>query len=208
MAFSRPEYDPCAYDLRLKESTGPGRYFLETPAVGGQECDLYEDPRVRVQTRGGAVCPFPEVVDMSTELRGTARPYNRCGAQPQTPCKVYDVRACRSGDMTAEDTRMSNPPCTLREKGWNRWEWLPRNPQGTAMLPFSSNVSNRLLVKDNHRPCVLKPVDPSLVLPGGAEESAPSKWSLDQWAANAGSMALPGAELLNRPHWRTCVDSL
>ena len=32
-------------------------------------------------------------------------------------------------------------------------------------MPFDNNVANRIVVKDNHRPLVPKPVDPKLVLP-------------------------------------------
>lgn len=67
-----------------------------------------------------------------------------------------------------EDTRTTNPPCTLRGTGFNRWEWLCKNPQ-SSVVPFSEaarwGVSNRIVVKDNHRPCIPTPVDPTPVLP-------------------------------------------
>ena len=59
---------------------------------------------------------------------------------------------------TAEEIRTSNPPCNLRGTGWNRWEWLCMDPQERVLMPFDNMVSNRIIVKDNHRPCVPNPI--------------------------------------------------
>ena len=69
-----------------------------------------------------------------------------------------------------EDTRLSNPPCTLRGTGINRWEWLCRNPQERVFVPFDFNISDKTLAKDNHRPCVPNPLDQTLVLPRATSE--------------------------------------
>jgi hypothetical protein len=66
-----------------------------------------------------------------------------------------------------EDTRLSNPSCNLRGTGWNRWEWLCLDPQDRVEIPFDYNISNRIIVKDNHRPCIPTPIDPKPVLPVG-----------------------------------------
>ena len=71
--------------------------------------------------------------------------------------------------MSVEDTRLSNPPCNLRGTGINRWEWLCLNPQDRVEMPFDYNVSNRIVVKDNHRPCVPTPLDQQNVLPKGGD---------------------------------------
>ena len=64
-----------------------------------------------------------------------------------------------------ENTRLSNPPATLRGTGWNRWEWLCENPQKRSLVPFDYNINNRLVTKDNHRPLVPNPIDQSVFLP-------------------------------------------
>lgn len=209
MSFTRTPYDACAYELDLAQSTGAGAYMLSTPAPQ-PICDLFEDPRMRAQHRGAAACPFPDIVDMSTELRGTARKYSKCGSyyRLDTPCTVGGLQVC-DGGMTSEDTRMSNPPCTLRSQGFNRWEWLPRDPQATALLPFSTNISNRLLAKDNHRPCLAQPIDQEKLF-FNLNESAPtaedSSWTF-AGAAAAAAMYPPGTlELLNRPTWRSLAE--
>ena len=69
--------------------------------------------------------------------------------------------------LPQEETRISNPAGNLRGTGWNRWEWLCLNPQDRVEIPFDYNISNRILVKDNHRPCVPTPIDPVPSLPKG-----------------------------------------
>lgn len=63
------------------------------------------------------------------------------------------------------ESRTVDPASNLRGTGFDRWEYLCFNPQDKTQVPFDFNVANRIIVKDNHRPCVPKPVDPKLVLP-------------------------------------------
>ena len=53
-----------------------------------------------------------------------------------------------------EDTRLSNLNCNLKEIGFNRFDWLCNNPQDKVEIPFAHNISNRIIVKDNHRPII------------------------------------------------------
>jgi hypothetical protein len=39
--------------------------------------------------------------------------------------------------------RLTNPPCTLRATGWNRWEPLPHQPQLTFEQPFDFYIPAR-----------------------------------------------------------------
>jgi len=65
-----------------------------------------------------------------------------------------------------EDTRLSNPPCTLRGTGINRFDPLFLNPQDQVTFPGNYHVPTRTLFKDNHRPCVPTPqvnsMDPNM----------------------------------------------
>ena len=69
--------------------------------------------------------------------------------------------------FVTEPTRLSNAPCTLRGTGWNRFEWLCNDPQERVTIPFDWNVNTKIIQKDNHRPCVPTPIDPTRVLPTG-----------------------------------------
>ena len=81
--------------------------------------------------------------------------------------ELEDYKEC---GIAPEDTRLSNPACNLRGTGFNRWEHLDRNPQETFEVPrsnglFAPTVSTRIIVKDNHRPCLPKLIDQSESLP-------------------------------------------
>jgi len=89
------------------------------------------------------------------------KPGQRCGDE-----KLHNWKDCT---LPTEETRTSNPPCNLRGTGINRWEWLCLNPQERVEEPFDSQIQTRILVKDNHRPCIPTPIDPVPVLPKGGE---------------------------------------
>jgi hypothetical protein len=101
-----------------------------------------------------------------------------CNCQHQgQPCGAGGVPGCvqngqsmngrRCGDnslvdfptcyLPTEDTRLSNPPCTLRGSGINRFEPLCIDPQKQIFFPGSYQIQTRLVAKDNHRPCIPTP---------------------------------------------------
>ncbi len=55
-----------------------------------------------------------------------------------------------------ENTRLSNPPCTLRGTGWNRFDPLCFDPQDKILFPGVYETPTRLVFRDNFRPCVRK----------------------------------------------------
>lgn len=56
-----------------------------------------------------------------------------------------------------ENTRLSNPPSTLRGTGWNRFEYLCLDPQANILFPGEYEIPTRLVFRDNFRPCVRTP---------------------------------------------------
>jgi len=44
--------------------------------------------------------------------------------------------------------RLTNPPCTLRATGWNRWEALPHQPQLVFETPFDTFIPSRDIDKE------------------------------------------------------------
>ena len=131
------------------------------------------------------------LIDVSSELLGINRrasgvPTNNFQAQcdtgyPKGQGVIGNCPASKQGSMVgdnelkhfpncfipAEETRTTNPPCNLRGTGWNRWESLSINPQKNIEMSFPNNISNRILVKDNHRPLIPTPIDVSASLPSG-----------------------------------------
>lgn len=94
---------------------------------------------------------------------GTLHPGSKCPDQYAGTLRHY-----KDCSLKEDDTRLSNPACNLRGTGINRWEWLCMNPQDRVEIPFDHNISNRLVVKDNHRPCVQYPSKPTAQPVAGA----------------------------------------
>ncbi len=207
MSFSRLNYDDCSYQHILRESVSPGEYMLKAPRV---DCDggcYFPSPDTRVAKSGAASCPQEKLVDVDSELIGITRPATKCPTSKYLPqatpyCDAkLPSRECPS--MAAEPTRISNGPCTLRgiPNGFNRWEWLCMNPQNKALVPFDFNIANRLVVKDNHRPCIPTPLDQSSSLPPAENMNVcwdwASKWSQGQY--------IPKVDAQNPPSWTLAV---
>jgi len=64
---------------------------------------------------------------------------------------LVDMPNCYFG---VEDTRLSNPPSTLRGTGINRFQSLCFNPQEKIFFPGEYHIPSRLVVKDSFRPCI------------------------------------------------------
>lgn len=166
-ALSSLNYDNCTYKHNLKQSVSVGDYKINQPRVECVSC-FEPSPSVILNGNGVDVCSDKPLIDVDSELKLINRHATNCPAQKYLPssksyCAKATVPDCRG--LTNEDTRLSNPPCTLRASGWNRWEWLCQNPQDKALVPFDFMISNRIVVKDNHRPCIPQPIDQSHSLP-------------------------------------------
>ena len=182
MSFNRIPYDTCAYSHVLSETIGPGVYQLSTPPNSCQPCHP-TDPYIRLQSVGVSHSRNTNLIDIDSELIGITRNLSGCPERKYLPSKDSspfggaqagraagcDKNAKLCVDMSemihfgdcfpsTEDTRLSNPPCTLRGTGWNRWEWLCRNPQERVTIPFDYQIDSIILAKDNHRACVPRPV--------------------------------------------------
>lgn len=166
-ALSSLNYDDCTYKHNLQQSVSIGDYMINQPRVECVAC-FEASPSVTLNGNGVDVCADKPLIDVDSELKLINRQATNCPTQKYLPtgksyCAKSSLTDCRG--LTNEDTRLSNPPCTMRSSGWNRWEWLCQNPQDKALVPFDFMISNRTVVKDNHRPCIPKPVDQSHTLP-------------------------------------------
>jgi len=102
--------------------------------------------------------------------------------------------------LAPEETKMSNPPCTLRGTGWNRWEWLCTDPQEKALMDFETNIQNKLVVRDNHRPCVPNPMAQDGVHPRNADDECYTDKDVSYVFE---SNEAPRPPLM---HWRKCCE--
>jgi len=178
MSFNRLDYDTCAYKQELSESIGPGEYQLGTPHISCEDC-FTRDPQLIMQRAGASVAKTVPMVDVDSELMNITRKLSNCSKDEFIPkfnekgeidnsLEQKHFKDC--GIPTIENTRLSNPACNLRGTGWNRWEWLCDNPQERVLMPFDTNISNRLVFKDNHRPVIPRLIDQTSILPTPSNE--------------------------------------
>lgn len=141
--------------------------MIETPSSQCSTC-LSGDPWL--QPGGGvSICTNRPLIDVDSELHNLTRPATNCPGghfhPSSTPyCSSHNFPDCLSS-VSTQDTRLTNPPCTLRCTGWNRWAWLCQDPQDQVNVPFDWNIDSKLVAKDNHRPCIPVPLDQSPAMP-------------------------------------------
>ncbi len=200
MSWNRANEDACEVWTEVRQSAGPGRYTLSRPLKCASP--FVADPQLSSQGAQVSVCADRPLVDVDSELLGITRRAVRC---PQgkyvAGSGACGLRHARDGSAIAplfepESTRDSNPGCTLRSTGWNRWEWLCEDPQRFAEIPFETDVNYRTVVKDNHRPLIPKPTyDRALPPPAPLGVPINRSISLEE---------LPPVPV--RPHWRTTYE--
>jgi hypothetical protein len=201
MSFSKLSYDNCAYATYLNESLGSGKYMLNAPSNSCGENCFEPSPYVRLGKTGVAVSKNHSLIDIDSELLGLNMKNSKCPSKrgvDSSYTENNELQDCNSRFIHSEDTKISNPPCTLRGTGWNRFDFLHENPQNRAMLPFPNDIQNRLIVKDNHRPCIPKPASDVNVRPA------------DDGSCYTDLEHLPPAkfneEKLPFIHWRSCSE--
>jgi hypothetical protein len=202
MSFAKLSYDNCAYTTDLKESLKPGEYMLNTPKNDCDSNTFFDSPYIRLGKTGVATCKNKELVDVHSELLGLNMKAVKCPEKRSFDSDYCDNKQLQIENntfMDSEDTKMSNPPCTLRGTGWNRWEWLHTDPQEKAIVPFNINMDNRIIVKDNHRPCV-----PTL---SDKDASLPEAFGDDScYTDKEAFMLYKETESTPFIHWRSCDE--
>ena len=186
MSFNRLNYDTETYKHDINQSVKLGNYYINPPQISCKPC-YPEAAEVRLQRSGASIQGDMFLIDIDSELSGLFRKNSNNPNKKYIPCvnnspasltsnhsnilKVGEVSNdeklthFQDCGIQTEDTRLNNPPCTLRSTGLNRWEWLCHNPQDQIEIPFATNINYRLIVKDNHRPIIPTPIDQDSVFP-------------------------------------------
>lgn len=186
MSFTKPNWDKCTYETTLSQSTDAASYGIKTPRHHCNACaPPVADPLINHYQRG-----FPNgLIDVDSQLRSLNHQYSRCPSDKYWTDKdtttSLTTQPCEETTHYTETTRFSNPPCTLRGTGWNRWEWLCQNPQDQAIPSFDTGVSSRIVMKDNHRPLVEPLVDQTQVLPPGTNDAVVVAYNIDECKSEA-----------------------
>lgn len=216
MSFERLPYDPCSYEEKLRQSVGPGMYMIGRPANDCTPCDqdIPADPYLRYQAWGPGSCAPGSAIDVSSDLLGLPRKTTKCAADGYAPgkgvpnkCFAPGTRDPRKCMAPTEDTRLSNPPCSLRGTGWNRWEWLCYDPQDKAIVPFEWNVSYRIVAKDNHKALIEKPLDQEAAFPKNMGMEKDPSAAFANWRPPHGC-AGPTPAMLSAPAYMQTCDNV
>ncbi len=196
--FERPMYDSGAYEAYKTQSTGPLLHILDP--ISTNQCNPCRVPNVgQIGKIGVSVSDSRALIDIDTELRRGGYSNTRDPSQKYKPscpeCKDCDEGYPCGGGVTAgckncqeklrhlpacplisEYTRLSNPICNSRGVGVNRFAPLCLNPQDECrwLNPSEVGINYRMVVKDNHIPCIPKPIDPTPLLPKGGPLPCPA----------------------------------
>lgn len=189
--FERQMYDEGAYQAAIRQATARIHRTLDPIAV--TRCNPCRVPNPGfIGSVGVSVTGQRPLIDVESDLMRLGRHNTKdlsemyrpvcpqCGkCNEGLPCGGGVVRGCQNCqeklnhlprcEFDTDYTRLSNPICTSREVGINRFQPLCLNPQDENrwLQPSEIGISYRLVVKDNHVPCVPKMIDPTPLLPTG-----------------------------------------
>ena len=152
-ALTRSKFDDFhqADDMRI--TSYALRYYIAPPDAN---CPVSfpVDATTRIQQSGASWVAGQWRTDVESDLKGITR----LGSRVRTDGALYNPDTNRVNNIplkAADDEsmphlfqRLTNPPCTLRATGWNRWEALPHNPQLNFETPFDHFIPSRSLDKE------------------------------------------------------------
>jgi len=190
---TRMKYDNNSYVEELSRSLYPGFYQLTTPHNDCNECNrvMPNDPFVRYQNYGHHTCSMGKAVNDLNELNGLNYKNSKCNDdlyKPNSyistgcaPLTSDDARKCYT---PTESCRLSNPPCTLKETGINRFDPLCWNPQDKAIEAFDRiGINYRMVAKDNHIPLIEKIDTQEKFIPSTNVQEVPDEDMLQKWSS-------------------------
>ncbi len=147
-ALTRSRWDDFhqADDSRI--STYAGRYAF-TPLLNCPTTFPVQ-PTTRIQHSGGSWVTGKWRTEVESDLKGVGRPPSRWRSEdllynPTTnEMNKQGVTSAPDENTTPLSfNRLTNPPCTLRTTGWNRWQPLFHDPQATFETPFDFFIPSR-----------------------------------------------------------------
>ena len=132
------------------------RYYLGKP---NHQCDVSfpVEATTRIQFAGDS---FPQG-KWRTDVESDLKNINRLGTRVRSDAHQYNPATNEYNNPTytaAPDSsipmgfnKLTNPPCTLRATGWNRWIDMPHQAQATFETPFDFLIPSRDLDKERCR---------------------------------------------------------
>ena len=163
MSFTRFNYDECRTQKILQESTGPGRYILNTPGWGENPV-FYNDPQIRMQGWGGNLRNVVNggAIDINSDLLGISRQLKKDCIKEQFPNKgiAHSKRVTypEYNKSIVQESRATHPAFNYKDLEQNHRYYLPLDPQENAIPMFQNSLNTRLLERDNFTPKIITPI--------------------------------------------------
>lgn len=166
MANTRFNYDYQRTAKLLQESTGPGRYYLNTPGPG-VNLPFIADPFVRLQEWGANLRAVPggAVIDMASDLDGRTRRLTKdcVGATYPKSGVVHSVARSYPTNtrFMTEQSRATHPAWLYVDKEQTRWEYPLIDPQENVFMPNEDQITyidTRLQARDAFIPTMPCPL--------------------------------------------------
>ena len=151
-ALTRGKFDDFHQIDDMRITSYALRYYVNPPDANCPT-SFPVDATVRLQQSGASWPSGKWRTDVESDLKGINRFGNRI--HPDT---LYnpDTNAMNNTPYVAAPdesfptvfNRLSNPPCTLRATGWNRFDSVPHQPQRTFETPFDFFIPAKNLDKE------------------------------------------------------------
>jgi hypothetical protein len=155
-ALTRPKFDDFHQVDDMRITSYAMRYYLNPPDAN---CPVSfpVNATTRIQKSAASWPQGQWRTDVETDLKGINRFSSRirCDEALYNPDtnKMNQVPLAPAPDESVPQLfqRLTNPPCTLRATGWNRWVPLPHQPQQTFETPFDHFIPSKMLDKERCR---------------------------------------------------------
>jgi hypothetical protein len=139
-ALTRGKFDDFHQIDDMRITSYALRYYVNPPDANCPK-SFPVDATVRLQHSGNSWPSGEWKTDVESDLKGINRFGNR--SVPKTLYNPDTNKMNNTSYASAPDesfpmifNRLTNPPCTLRATGWNRWDSVPHQPQLTYETPF------------------------------------------------------------------------
>ena len=188
-SFENLIYDQGAYCVDLKQSTAPLLHTLDP--IFANSCTACRPGDIGyIGKQGVSLTMGTPLIDVESDLKLLNYRNSRDPAKKYIPCcpyckKCYEGYPCGGGvvagcvdcqakmyhlpecSIGTDYSRVTNPPCTLKGTGVNRFQPLCLDPQDPNrwLHPGEIGINYRLVVKDNNVPCVPEFMSQSDILP-------------------------------------------
>jgi len=152
MANTRFNYDEARTSKRLDESTGPGRYMLNTPGQGATPY-FFNDPYMMIQKWGGNLMSVSNghPIDIDSDLMGLTRKLGKDCIKDEYRKHAVHVSSQKFPESKASMTlqsRTTHPAWMYVDLEQNHRGPLHLDPQENVFRPFHNNLNTRILERD------------------------------------------------------------